>query len=183
MTLTDGTVLNNKRNTEYGFGQQLSQPSGGVTGAAPTRRRRGAGPPRRSAEAVARPPLLVQEQGDFFRGTGNFCTRAGKFSTIPGTLSICITISFRRSPASSPAPTPPRSAPTPSPTPAQEQTSSRSRRAAVGQNQDFRNVKSRRDFFGRFLWTTCCASSHCVNRDESECGTDSPSHNRQARVA
>src|SRR5271157_3459722 len=79
MTLTDGTALKNKRNTEYGFGQQLSQPSGGVTGAAPTRRRRGAGPPRRSAEAVARPPLPVQEQGDFFRGTGNFCTRAGKF--------------------------------------------------------------------------------------------------------
>ena len=81
MTLTDGTVLKNKHNTEYGFGQQLSQPPAGVTGAAPTRRRHGADPPRRSAEAVARPPLPVQEQGVFSRGTASFCARAGNFRT------------------------------------------------------------------------------------------------------
>ena len=102
-------------------------PPAGVTGAKPTGRRRGAGPPRRSAETVERPPLPVQEQGLSFRGTGSFGTRTGGFRAITGafrarTGGFCAgtfltrsPISFRRLLANSSEPTPPRNAPTSSP--------------------------------------------------------------------
>ncbi len=120
----------NKHSTEYDFRQEFSQPHAGVTRAAPTGRRRGAGPPRRSAEAVVRPPLTVQEQGVSFRGTGRFCMRTGEllhenravFARSPGTFWIRSTISFRRLLANSSEPTSSRNAPTPLPTAANEHT-------------------------------------------------------------
>ncbi len=114
MTLSQGTAPKNRHSTEYDFGPQFSQPPAGVTGAAPTGRRHGAGPPRRSAETVERPPLPVQEQGISFRGAGSFCTRTGsfcprtgKFLRDSGHVSIRSTISFRRLLANSSDPTPP----------------------------------------------------------------------------
>ena len=99
-------------------------PPAGVTGAKPTGRRRGAGPPRRSAETVERPPLPVQEQGLSFRGTGAWqsenrelamteTSRTGGFCA--GTFLTRSPISFRRLLANSSEPTPPRNAPTSSP--------------------------------------------------------------------
>ncbi len=85
MTLSQGTAPGNKHSTKYDFHQQFSQPPAVVTDAAPTARRRGAGKPQTSAEAVMRPPLPVQKQGGSFRGTGNFCMRTGSFRGRTGT--------------------------------------------------------------------------------------------------
>src|SRR5271167_2861481 len=61
------------------FANIFHEPPAGVTGAAPTGRRRGAGPPRRPHEAVVRPPLPGPGTGNIISRAGNFCTRAGKF--------------------------------------------------------------------------------------------------------
>src|SRR5271165_3622787 len=80
-------------------------------GWAPDGRRRGAGPLRKSAETVERPPLPAQKQGNSFCGTGKFLRENRevlKFSAIRGTCFCNLSVT-----ANSSEPTLPWNAPTP----------------------------------------------------------------------
>src|SRR5208337_581651 len=82
----------------------------------PDGRRRGAGPLRRSAETVERPPLPAQKQGNSCCGTGKFLrenTEVFRNWHVSYDLSSSVT-------GQPSEPTPPWNAPTPSATPANE---------------------------------------------------------------
>ena len=74
----------NKCSTKPDVRQDFSKPPAGVTDAAPTARRHGAGKPQTSAEAVADRRSRSGKQGVRFRGAGNFFARTGRFSARTG---------------------------------------------------------------------------------------------------
>src|SRR5271169_5709050 len=70
-------VEENKCSTKPDVRQDFSKPPAGVTDAAPTGRRHGAGKPQASAEAIADRHSRSGKQGVWFRGAGNFFARTG----------------------------------------------------------------------------------------------------------
>ena len=84
-------VMENKYSTKPYLRQDFSKPPHGRNQRAPTERRRGAGKPQTSAEAVADLHSRSGKQGVWFRGAGNFLTsrmREGSFCAAPSARSI-----------------------------------------------------------------------------------------------